>query len=735
MASSVQIPVTQTGLEASIQAALKNAGKNATINLGANARQINALSQPLGRITGQADEFTKSMEAANARVFAFGASVGIINTVSNAFSDLVKNTIAVEKSLVEINTVLNQSASELDKFGGKLFEVAKNTGQSFDTVAKGALELARQGLGTEETLRRINDALILTRLSGMDAGKSVEGLTAAVNAFKSTGITTSEVLNKLVNVSQKYAVSEKDLIEGLKRSSSVAKQAGVSFDELVGIITAVQEKSAVGGAVIGNSFKTIFTRLQRTDTLDALQQLGVTVTDVQGKILPATKLLENLAGTVRSLNQVQLAEITEKVGGGFQIDKLISSLEDLGSASSVAFDATKISADAANEAYAKNAALNKTLANLINETTLSAQELGATLGKLGITDNAKNLLGFFNSLLESLQKILGEESALGDFTKGFVKGIGNLITGPGLALFGAIILKLSKDLAQFGFSSLKGFFGIGKAAKEIQTVEKSIAQALSTNIGLQRQLFALEGNRAAQIKVMTDAIVQQEAAMRRMASTSGSLAGPLYQAGVRGTSTGLRIPKAAGGYMPAVAQESSDINRGVGGARSGDRPVVIPNFNFGGGRKGSMVAHTGEYAVPNFAGSGGTAIFNRDMVRSMGLPSGAKKITAAGGLIPNFAIKGLSSNIPVLAGRVFESLLRGDKFIDLTENKIAPDINKGSYATAEAKMSVKAALKDPNFGIGRGKGNEVIVPKDSSKSYDDALKSKKGFSYYKTRIK
>jgi TP901 family phage tail tape measure protein len=685
MAASVQIPVTQTGLEASIQAALRNAGKNAQLNLGANARQINALAQPLGRITGQADEFTKSMEAANARVFAFGASVGIINGVTSAFSSLVKSTIAVEKSLTEINSVFQKSSSELEKFGNSLFDVAKNTGQSFDAVAKGALELARQGLSTEESLRRINDALILTRLSGLDAERSVSGLTAAVNAFKSTGITTSEVLNKLVTVSQKYSVSEKDLIEGLKRSSSVAKQAGVSFDELVGIITAVQEKTSVGGAVIGNSFKTIFTRLQRTDTLDALQQLGVSVTDVQGRILPATKLLENLAGTIKSLNQVQLAEITEKVGGGFQIDKLLATLEDLSSQSSVAFKATEISLKSTNQAYEKNAALNVTLAALINKTSLSAEQLGATLGKIGITDSAKSLLGFFNGLLESIQKILGEESALGDVFRGLAKGIGNLITGPGLALFAGIILKLSKDLAQFGFASLKGFFGIGKAAKEIQNVEQSIASALSRNVGLQQQLFALEGNRAAQIKLMSDAIVLQEAAMRRMASTASTLAAPLYGAGVRSAGEGLRVPRAAGGYTPAVSQESSDIRKGVGGARSGDRPVVIPNFNFGQGKKGSIVAHTGEYAVPNFAGSGGTAIFNRDMVRSMGMPSGAKKIGASKGFVPNFV------DYSTYSESRLSSLVNGKNF----QKKIElGSLNKDEKSILEALNSKKTKLSN-----------------------------------------
>ena len=633
----LQIPVTQTGLEASIQQAMKNAGRNAQINLGTNSRQINALAQPLGRITGQADEFTKSMEAANARVFAFGASVGIINGVSKAFGALVKNTIEVEKSLVEINTVLNTSGDSLQKFGNKLFDVAKTTGQTFDVVAKGALELARQGLSTEETLKRINDALILSRLSGLDAQQSVEGLTAAFNSFKDTGITTSQILNKLVVVSQKYSVSERDLIEGLKRSASVADQAGVSFDELVGIITTVQERTARGGAVIGNAFKTIFARIQDTGALQDLANLGIQVTDLEGKVLPATRILQNLGAEFNNLSQLEQADIAKKLGGVYQLSNLLAAVKDLSSEQSKYNDIVQLSAGATNEAYQKNAALNETLTALINKVSVSAQQLGATLGAIGITDNLKSLLSFFNNILEGIQKILGEESALGTFVQGLAKGIGNVLAGPGLALFGAIIAKLSKDLISFGLESLKSFFKIGQSAKEIASVEKSIAAALGSNLTLQRQLFALEGNRAAQIKLMTDAIVQQEAVMRRMASTAGSLAGPLYQQGVRSSGgQGLRVPKAAGGYMPAVSQESRDISRGVGGAKAGDKPVVIPNFAFGGGKRGTMVAHTGEFIVPNFA-AGGSAIFNRDMVRSMGLPAGAQKIGAAGGFVPNFA--------------------------------------------------------------------------------------------------
>ena len=50
-------------------------------------------------------------------------------------------------------------------------------------MADAATELARQGLTVEQTLKRTQDALILTRLSGLKAAESVEAITAALNSF------------------------------------------------------------------------------------------------------------------------------------------------------------------------------------------------------------------------------------------------------------------------------------------------------------------------------------------------------------------------------------------------------------------------------------------------------------------------------------------------------------------------------------------------------------------------
>ena len=259
---------------------------------GLNTR---GFSQPLGKIKGQLGEFEKSLEASNARVIAFGASTSAILAVSTALKGLVTSAIEVEKSLTDINTILGASQANLAKFGNSLFTIANNTGQSFAVVAEAANEFVRQGLGMEQTLARTQDALILTRISGLKAADSVAALTAVMNGFNTAAYKSSEITSKLAAVDAAFAVSSADLAEALRRVGSTAATAGVSLEQLLGIVAATQQKTARGGAVIGNSFKTIFTRIQRPRVIDALKELGVETENAAGAQASIMQILTSLA--------------------------------------------------------------------------------------------------------------------------------------------------------------------------------------------------------------------------------------------------------------------------------------------------------------------------------------------------------------------------------------------------------------------------------------------------------
>ena len=225
------------------------------INLSINDRKF---TQPLGRITGAASEFNKSLAASNARVIAFGASAGILYGMTSAFTSMVKATVRVEKSLADINVILNATKKNLHKFGDSLFKIAGKTGQAFEEVADAAVEFSRQGLGMVDTLKRTENAMILMRLSGMNAQEAVSSLTAAMNSFQSVTLTTTQIINKMAKVDAAFAVSTNDLAKAISRVGSSAEDAGVDFDKLMAAVTSLQQTTARGGAVIGNSLKTIF---------------------------------------------------------------------------------------------------------------------------------------------------------------------------------------------------------------------------------------------------------------------------------------------------------------------------------------------------------------------------------------------------------------------------------------------------------------------------------------------
>lgn len=419
------------------------------INIPANINLQVSGRRPLGQLTGDLRMFDSALQASNARVLAFGASTAIIYNVQKAFKQLAQTTVDVQKAMVDINRILGASTGTLNKVGNELFGIAKNTATSFKDTSSAFLEFSRQGLGAEEALKRTSDALKLVRLTGMDAKKTVDLLTATVNAF--SDIDTTTAIDKFVAVETKFAVSARDLVEGLSRVGSAAQDAKVDFDELNGLIASVQQTTGRGGAVIGNALKTIFTRLQRTETLDALENFNVAVRDAQGNILPATKVLQNFSGAYRDLGDSTKAYLREQVAGVFQGNILSAILKDLNKEESTFAKALQASTLAANNAAIANERLNNSLSAILTRTSTGITELQSNIGKLTLEPFGKTFLPFITSGLSELNNLLKSdaEGVGANFAKGIVRGFGSLI-GPGLiaafAVFGKVAFNLGKDV-------------------------------------------------------------------------------------------------------------------------------------------------------------------------------------------------------------------------------------------------------------------------------------------------
>jgi TP901 family phage tail tape measure protein len=596
-------------------------------------------SQALGRITGKVSEFNKSLEASNARVIAFGASAGAIFAVEKAFSSLITSTIDVEKKLADINVLLNASSSTIQKFGDSLFGIAKNTAQSFSSVADAATELARQGLGIEETLKRTNAALILTRLSGLDAKSSVEALTATLNSFSGSALDAVEVVNKLANVDAAFAVSSADLANAISRVGSTAVDAGVSLDELIALVTSAQQTTARGGAVIGNSFKTIFTRLQRGKVQELLGSLGVDTSEGQS----AVSLLQQLATTYDTLGAAQKSYIAEQVGGVFQINILKAALSDLGKEYSIYGRALDTSLTSTDQAIRRNELLNQTVSALSSQAYANLEQAASKIGTLVFEPNAKGFLSGFNDLLSSFNNI-DAESAGGKLMAGFFKGVGDFIGGPGAVLATAVLVKLFSRLTQFAAGSAKELLGTNKAAQQQAAIEQSILSILQKNSQFTSQILSGKMTTVQAEKELLNYLTAQSNILREQERLSKTIGANLRMAGVSVGASGIPMVAAAGkgkkaaasGYVPnfaadqAIGQAMENAGARQHGYKAGKAKKTT--IHDGNGKSFKSFVNSKE-DVKTFTNSAGK---KATVVRP---PNGFGENTqyAAGGFVPNFA--------------------------------------------------------------------------------------------------
>ena len=344
-----------------------------------NQKISRGLGQPLGRITGDAAEFQKSLSAAAARVSAFGAVTGVLVGVSRAISGAAQATVQINKDLVELNTFLGQSTAEVNRFGQEIFKISRRTASDFKTVAEAAKEFARQGLSTEETLNRTNSALILSRISGLGFAEAVTSITTAINTFNKSAIDSTQIVDKLIAVDTRFAVSSNQIAQALSRVGSSAEESGLSLDQLIATVTAVQQITGRGGSVIGNSLKTIFTRIRRPEVIEQLQSIGVTVKDQNGALLDGITVLQNYANATKNLSQVEKSRTAELLGGVFQINQLQAIIRDLTSANSIYASSLKISENASDDAIKKNEQLNQSYSALFARTRANLTELALVL--------------------------------------------------------------------------------------------------------------------------------------------------------------------------------------------------------------------------------------------------------------------------------------------------------------------------------------------------------------------
>lgn len=674
---------------------------NLRLNLAVNDSGLKKGSNGLGQIRNDADQFTKSMAAANARVLAFGTAVSVIETMRRSFLALIKTTVDVEQALAKISVVagddLQKAGVSISQLGKSIFNIARDTGQSFETVNEATLEFQRQGIGVQESLKRTRDAMIAVRISGVSVGDAVSGLTSILNAFKKSGLDSTTALNKLVALDNSSAASLPDLFQGLQRAASVSQLAGNNFNQTAASIATLQEITARGGPVIGNALKSIDTRLYGEKSLKFLSEFQggiVKVKDEAGQLLPSIEIIRNLSGALKTLPKGEQLGVLTELSGLYQVNSLsalVDSFQLVDGEISLYDKNLKTITNASNEASAANKKLSTTLASQFNTINVNVGEFLNKLGEIGVKNPLSGVLDFLIRIQGTLQNILEGSSPLDKIVQTAVKFTGGtLFSAPVIAGGAFILVKIIKDFIKFAATALQTFTGINKQMSQEDSLTSGINSKLKANTGELNSAYSAEQRRLSIIKSANAEYSKQIALVSGIASASNGTRQRFVDKNL--TEGAVNVRRSGGivgdvsSYLPTIVGGKSDnLASKLGSEIKNNRPTVVQSQPLPAGLP---------YGQPN-------------------IPTGLKN--NAGQFIPTGTISnalGLMINSWVFAGKQaleMGNLIRkeagrfdlGQSFavVSKAANKFAQGlIRDRNLLTAQAKAAIPGSVNGLNTG-------------------------------------
>src|SRR5690606_5190479 len=221
---------------------------------------------------------------------------------------------------------------------------------------------------------------LLGNISDLSVDESASILTAALKGFNIEAERGLHVINALNEVDNNYSVSTKQLSEALQRSAGSASTYNVSLEKTIGYTTAIAQVSRESGSVIGNSLKSIYSRITSVQpAIDSLADIGIHIKESSGEMRSVESILDELGGKWKSLSVEQQQNLGLQIAGRYQLSRFLILMNQYDQALSATEAATNSTGSAyrENEKYLESyeAKINK-VKNAWTEAVVSMRDSG-----------------------------------------------------------------------------------------------------------------------------------------------------------------------------------------------------------------------------------------------------------------------------------------------------------------------------------------------------------------------
>jgi TP901 family phage tail tape measure protein len=302
--------------------------------------------------------------------------------------------------------------------------------------------LAQAGLTAKDTERALN-ALALSALApSFDSmNETVEGSIALMRQFGISAGDLGQALGSINAVAAKFAVEASDIITAIQRTGGVfaTSSRGVAegteaLNQFISVFTSVRATTRESAETIATGLRTIFTRIQRGDTIDALKAYGVALTDLNGKFVGPFEAVKRLSEGLSQLDprDLRFSRIVEELGGFRQIGKVIPLIQQLSVTQQAYAVAQKGQGSLVNDAATAQQALAIRITKVREEFIAMVRSIGQSEGFQTFVNLSLNLASALIKITDSAKGALPALTAIAairgagfvsQFATGFVGGL------------------------------------------------------------------------------------------------------------------------------------------------------------------------------------------------------------------------------------------------------------------------------------------------------------------------
>lgn len=391
-------------------------GAQAFVQLSTAISQANVQTSKLNLLS---NKFFKQLK----RTAEFQISNTVYQMAINGLKNGYEYAQELNKSLNDIRIVSGQSAQQMADFAKQANKAAQALSSNTTAYTNAALIYYQQGLSDEQVVDRTNVTIKMANVTGDTAQTVSDQMTAIWNNFDDGSKSLEYYADVLTALGAATASSTDEIAEGVEKFAAIGKVTGLSYEYATAALATLVDRTRQSADTVGNSLKTIFSRLQGLslgETLDdgldlnkyskALATVGVQILDVNGQMKDMDVILEDLASRWTTLDQGQKMALAQTVAGVRQYNNLISLLDNwdfMQQNLQVAYNSEGTITEQA-EIYAESweAAKNRTKAalediyqDLIDDKFFISMQNGITNTIQSINDLIEGLGGIQNVLL------------------------------------------------------------------------------------------------------------------------------------------------------------------------------------------------------------------------------------------------------------------------------------------------------------------------------------------------